>query len=163
MRMPNRLILAGAIALAGFSSVALAGDMATPAGSAADCWLPAFKAGDADAVAACYLPDAVMYFPGGPTATGREAIREGYAGYFAAYTIKDAVIEEVGRVAHGDTLTSWGRFTITMVAKEGGAETIERGRFTDVARFVDGQWRYVVDHASDDPPAPEPTTNVRQE
>ena len=163
MHLPIRLLAAGLASLAAFSAAAHAGDLTTPAGTAADCWRPAFVAGDAEAVVACYLPDAVMYFPGGPTATGHEAIRAGYAGYFAAYTIKDAVIEEIGRVAQGDTLTTWGRFTITMVAKEGGAETVERGRFTDVARFVDGQWRYVVDHASDDPPAPEPTTNVRQE
>ena len=36
--------------------------------SAADCWYPAFKAGDADAVAACYVEDGVMVFPGGPLA-----------------------------------------------------------------------------------------------
>jgi uncharacterized protein (TIGR02246 family) len=180
MRTSRHLfLLAGLLGLAGVAAAGHEGEMATPPGSAADCWLPAFEAGDADAVTACYLPDAVMYFPNGPAATGREAIREGYAGFFAAFTIKDVSVVEVGRIAHGDTLTAWGDFTITMVAKESGAETVARGRFTDVARFVDGQWRYLVDHASDAPPAPapapapvpepepepepEPATNVRQE
>ena len=33
-----------------------------------------------------------------------------------------------------------------------GKEVTEVGRYTDVARRIDGQWRYVVDHASNDPP-----------
>lgn len=157
MRMSPRLLLACLLAAAALPAAAghdhdHAAAAATPPGSAADCWLPAFKAADVDAVAACYVADAVMYFPSGPTAEGRDAIRAGYAEFFATYTIKDAVIDEVGHVAAGDTRTAWGRYTITLVPKAGGAEIVGTGRFTDVARFVDGHWRYVVDHASDDPP-----------
>jgi hypothetical protein len=61
-------------------------------------------------------------------------------------------LTEIGRSGHGDEVTAWGRFTITLVAKEGGVETVTHGRFTDLSRKVDGQWQYVVDHASDDPP-----------
>ena len=125
--------------------------------SAADCWLPAFKAGDADAVAACYLEDAVMIFPGGPVAQGRVAIRDGYAHFFTDYTVRDVSIEELGREAHGDSVTVWGRFVLTMVPKAGGDVIVQRGRFSELSRKVEGQWRYVFDHASDDPPpAPEP-------
>jgi hypothetical protein len=31
------------------------------------------------------------------------------------------------------------------------AVTIERGRYTDVQKKIDGRWLYVVDHPSDDP------------
>src|SRR4051812_47957441 len=54
----------------------------TPDSSQA-CWQPAFEASDADAVAACYAPDAVLWLPGTPMMKGREAIRAGYAGFFA--------------------------------------------------------------------------------
>jgi uncharacterized protein (TIGR02246 family) len=125
-----------------------------PLESAADCWLPAFKAGDADAVAACYVDDAVMIFPDGPLAQGRPAIRDGYAHFFADYSIKDVQLEELGREAHGNSVTVWGRFAITMSPKAGGADVVARGRFSEMSRKVDGQWRYVFDHASDDPPPP---------
>jgi uncharacterized protein (TIGR02246 family) len=122
-------------------------------GTAQDCWLPAFKAGDADATANCYLADAVMWFPNGPVAVGREAIREGYAGYFKAFTIKSASLKEMGRSGSGNDITSWGTFEIVMMPKDGGAEVTERGRYTELSRRVDGRWMYVMDHASDDPPA----------
>lgn len=121
-------------------------------GTAQDCWLPAFKAGDADAAAACYTEEAVMWFPGGPMAQGREAIREGYAGYFSAFTIKSASLKEMGRSGSGDDITTWGSFEIVMTPKDGGADVTERGRYTDLSRRVDGRWLYVMDHASDDPP-----------
>ena len=164
MRMSNRLLATGLLALA--APALFAHDHGAAAhkegaaaaisahGTAADCWKPAFVAGDADAVAACYAEDAVMYFPGGSAAAGRAAIRDGYAHYFSEYTITDAQLVEVGRVAHGDTVTSWGDFTITMVPKAGGAPIVSHGRFTDVSKRIDGQWRYVVDHASDHAPAP---------
>jgi uncharacterized protein (TIGR02246 family) len=160
MRKSSRLLLAGLLAAA--TTVAVAGqihahDSSVPTGSAADCWKPAFLAGDADAVAACYVDDAVMIFPNGPLVHGRAAIRDGYAGFLAEMTIKDAQLVELGRSGNGDHVTTWGTFTVTMVPKAGGAEIVERGRYTELSRLVDGEWRYVVDHASDDPPpmAPE--------
>lgn len=120
-----------------------------------DCWKPAFRAGDAEAVAACYLPAAVMWFPGGSMARGREAIRKGYAQYFAEYTIKSVELRELGRVATQDTATAWGTFEIVMTPRAGGEDVTERGRYSDVSRKVDGAWRYVMDHASDDPQAHE--------
>ncbi|MEO7067750.1 MAG: nuclear transport factor 2 family protein [Rhodanobacter sp.] len=118
-----------------------------------DCWHPAFMAGDADAVAKCYAPDAVSWLSGAPTMRGRDAIRAGYAGYFAETTIKSAKLVEMGRFAHGNEVAAWGTFTVVSVSKKDGKETIEHGRYTDVSRKIGGHWMYVVDHASDDPPA----------
>lgn len=64
--------------------------------SAGECWTKAMNAGDADALAMCYAPDALMWFSGGGLAKGREATQKGYAGYFAGYTIKDARLIEMG-------------------------------------------------------------------
>jgi uncharacterized protein (TIGR02246 family) len=135
------------------------GSMAAPAaqfaeGSAQACWLSAFQAMDADAVAACYAPDAVLWIPGGPMAKGRQAIHDGYAGFFAAFTIKDVAITEMGHETMGDAMTSWGTYTIVSVARNGGAESTETGRYADLSRRIDGHWLYVMDHASDDPPPP---------
>ena len=125
--------------------------------SAADCWYPAFKAGDADAVAACYVEDGVMVFPGGPLAQGRPAIRDGYAHFFSENTIKDVQITELGRESHGNSVTVWGRYTVTVAPKAGGADIVATGRFSELSRKVDGKWMYVFDHASDDPPPPPAT------
>jgi uncharacterized protein (TIGR02246 family) len=134
--------------------------------SVQDCWLPAFKAGDADAVAACYAEDAVMWFPGGPMAQGRQAIRDGYAGFFAANTIKDVVLTPMGHQESNGQAASWGTFVIVWAARDTGVETRETGRYTDVSKLVDGHWLYVADHPSDDPPpapaAPAPDAAAAQ-
>ena len=56
---------------------------ADPAGSAADCFAAGFEANNADAVAACYAEDAIIWFPGGTMAKGRTAIRDGFAQFLA--------------------------------------------------------------------------------
>jgi uncharacterized protein (TIGR02246 family) len=145
--MRIRHLLAMAIGLAMLSTTATAADA-----MAGDCWNKAFVASDADAVALCYAPDAVMWFPGGPMASGRDAIREGYKGFFTGNTIKSAVLSPMGGTTAGDTAVAWGTYTIVMVSKESGAEVTEVGRYTDVQKKIDGRWQYVVDHASDDPP-----------
>ena len=127
--------------------------MAAPPESSQACWQPAFEAGDADAVAQCYAPDAVLWLPGAPMMQGRDAIRAGYADFFAAATIQRATLIELGKVAHGNEASSWGTFTVVAVSKTDGKETTEVGRYTDVSRRINGRWQYLVDHASDDPAA----------
>ena len=125
---------------------------ATPDSSQA-CWEPAFQAGDADAVAQCYAPDAVLWLPGAPMMKGRDAIRAGYVDFFAGSTIKSARLTEIGHIRDGDEAASWGTFKIVLVSKKDGTETTEFGRYTDVSRRIDGRWQYLVDHASDEPMA----------
>ena len=124
---------------------------AEPERTATDCFFDAFSHGDADAVTACYAPDAVVWLPGGPKAKGTQQIHDAFAGWFAAYTIKTFTYNQLGVRTVGDDRVSWGEFTLEIVAKDTGAVTASRGRYTDVQRKIDGQWLYVVDHASDDP------------
>lgn len=148
MRKTNLIAMAGLLAvLASPTLVAKTGD------SAQACWQPAFEAGDANAVAECYAPDAVFWLPGAPMMKGRDAIREGYAGFFAGFTIKSVSLVEIGHSIHGDEASSWGSFRIVSVSKADGKEATEVGRYTDVSRKIAGRWQYVVDHASDDPAA----------
>lgn len=138
-----------AVACAG--CVASAAVAAGQAPSAGDCFAPAFKAGNAEAVAACYAEDAILWFPGGPMVKGRKAIREGFEGYFAGVTIKDIAMTPLGEEAMGKTRTTWGTYAITLVDKASKAESVEHGRYVDVQKKIGGQWLYVVDHPSDDP------------
>lgn len=146
MRAMNRFAMAAVMALA--SSTSFASEQ-----SASDCWLKAFLATDANAVAECYATDAVMWIPGGPMLQGRDAIREGYTGFLSTVTIKSAELTLISSRQVGDDTVNWGTFKIVMVNKADGKEVTEVGRFTDVTRKIDGRWLYVVDHASDDPPA----------
>ena len=134
--------------------VALATGMAVaqePAASAGACFVAGFESGDADAVAACYAEDAVMWFPGGSMAKGRAAIRDGFAHFLAGVTIKDVQMTAIEEETMGDTRVAWGTYAISMVDKATQVESVQRGRYTDVQRKIDGQWLYVVDHPSDDP------------
>lgn len=148
--MRKLMNVATATLLAAFSLPALADEAA--AGSAQDCWLKAFKAADADAVTKCYASDAVLWIPGGPMAKGSQEIHDGFAGYFADFTIKSVELTPMGSKTVGDDAVSWGTYSIVIVPKEGGEETTEVGRYTDVSKKIDGRWVYEVDHASDDPP-----------
>jgi uncharacterized protein (TIGR02246 family) len=150
MRKTNLFAMAGALALMASPMLAAASSE-----SAQACWQPAFEKGDADAVAQCYAPDAVLWLPGAPIMKGRDAIREGYSGFFAEATIKSMKLVELGKVSNGDEASSWGTFTMVTVSRKDGKESTEVGRYTDVTRKIDGHWMYLVDHASDDPaPAP---------
>ena len=128
--------------------------MASNPDSAQACWQPAFEAGDADAVAQCYAPDAVFWLPGGAMMQGRDAIRAGYADFFAGASIKRMQLTELGKISHGKEAASWGTFSLVYVSKKDGKETTELGRYTDVSRRIGGRWQYLVDHASDDPTPP---------
>jgi uncharacterized protein (TIGR02246 family) len=122
-----------------------------------NAWVKAMKAGDANAVAALYASDAVLWLPATPEARGAKAIHDGYAGFLGTYTVTDVSISD----AHYETVQNVGmasgHFVMTLQPKAGGAPTIMGGRFSSVAKKVDGTWRYVVDHASvEPPPAPAP-------
>jgi len=133
-----------------WTGAAMAADEAP---SASECFAKAFKAADAEAVAACYAENAIIWFPGGSMAKGRPAIRDGFAHYFSTMTIKDIAMADIGHVmGEGNTRTAWGTYEIRMADKASGAEVVQRGRFTDVTKMIDGRWLYLVDHPSDDPP-----------
>lgn len=115
-------------------------------------WVKAMKANDIEAVVACYAPDAVMWLMDAPEARGTAAIRGMYAGYFAAYTVSDAVLVNPTYEASGDLSAGWGSYVLTLNPKKGTDPVVLKGRFTAVAKKVGGKWLYVADHASATPP-----------
>ena len=149
--MPAWSRLSAAVALCGVALAAgnVAAKEPAPAG---DCFVAGFKAADADAVASCYAEDAIIWFPGGSMAKGRQAIRDGFAHFFADVTIKDVELSPIGEETVGQTMVTWGTYTVSLVDKKTQAESVTRGRYTDVQKKIGGRWLYIVDHPSDDPP-----------
>jgi uncharacterized protein (TIGR02246 family) len=140
------------VSLLGSVSAALAADGAEALDRA---WMKAMKAGDVNGVVACYAPDGVLWLPGAPEARGEKAIRDMYAGMLGANTVTDVSITDAHYENAGNLSLGWGHFMLTLQPKAGGAATIMGGRFIDVAKKIDGKWRYVADHASTNPPPAE--------
>lgn len=118
---------------------------------AGDCFVAGIEANNAEAVAACYAEDATIWFPGGPMAKGRTAIRDGFAHFLDGAIVKDIEMTTLGHEALGDTRVAWGTCAIRAVDKATKVESVQRGRYTDVQKKIDGRWLYTVDHPSDEP------------
>lgn len=148
MRRP--LHIAAAMLLCVFALPSQAADSGTDQANA--CWRKAFLAGDADATAACYAADAIMWPPNGSMAMGTKAIRDSYAKFFADNKVTNVDIKRLGDKTVGTDSVGWGTYSIAFTPKAGGASKSESGRYTELARQIDGRWVYVVDHASSEPP-----------
>lgn len=117
-------------------------------------WTRAMKANDLEAVVALYAPDAVLWMPGDPEASGQQAVRAAFAGLFGAFTVQDVVLADAHYKTSGTLATSWGHYSLTLAPKAGGAPTTLGGRFSGVAERRGGRWVYIADHASAEPPPP---------
>lgn len=130
---------------------------ADPAGikSVDAAWTKAMLAGDAAAVAACYADDAVLVLPGSGAIKGKKAILDAYAGWLKDTKVTEAVLSDTHYHTTGKMSAGWGAWKLTTVPKAGGAAKTETGTFLAVAAEKDGTWKYVSDHAAEDPaPAP---------
>lgn len=145
LRIPTLFLFLFAFALSG-----LAADIGAKSVDAA--WMKAMKANDLEAVLACYAPDAVVWLPGSPEASGEKAIRAAYQGLFDANTVQDATVTDTHYKTSGSLSAGWGRFTLTLAPKSGGAPVSMKGRFTETAERRRGRWVYLADHASAEPP-----------
>jgi uncharacterized protein (TIGR02246 family) len=115
-------------------------------------WVKAMLANDAAAAAALYADDAVFVLPGMAAIKGKKGITDAYAGWLQNVKVTEAEVTDAHYLSAGDVSTGWGAFKVTTVPKAGGAPTTEVGTWCAVAaRQTDGSWKYVADHASDDP------------
>ena len=148
--MHRQLHIAAAMLLCVFALPGHASDSGTDQANA--CWRKAFLASDADATAACYAADAIMWPPGGSMSVGNKAIRDSYAKFFADNKVTNVELKRLGEKTVGTDSVGWGTYSITYTPKAGGAPKSEAGRYTELARQIGGRWVYVVDHASNEPP-----------
>src|SRR5215468_6321720 len=119
--------------------------------------LAAADANDLDGVTKLYAEDAVAWFPDEAEHRGAAAIRTSYKEWFDAYTIEDAKLTNSHHLGDAKHRTNWGNFTLTMKQKSDGKSVTMTGRYTDIQEKRNGQWVYIVDHASADPPPKPPS------
>jgi uncharacterized protein (TIGR02246 family) len=138
------------------AGAALAADAAPKHGLMAvdDAWVKAMLANDAAACAALYADDAVLVLPGSAEIKGNKAIADAYAGWLKTVKVTEAALMDSHYRSAGHVSAGWGHFKLTTVPKAGGAPTTEVGTWCAVATEKDGVWKYVADHASDDPAPP---------
>jgi ketosteroid isomerase-like protein len=149
--------IVAAIALGIFAMSALADEGMNEIGEA---FVKAFKAGDLDGVAALYAHDAVSFPPDAMVANGQDEIRSSWGGLLNNFDVEDLIITNPHHETSGDLSTAWGNFKMILIPKQGGEPMVLEGRFSDVAKRIDGKWLYVADHASVPlPPPAEPEAN----
>ncbi len=121
-----------------------------------EAFVAAFNDGDAAALSELYWnsPDVVSFPPGTLELHGRDAIREDNAAFFSAMPGTHLELTESHHMVAGDVVIAWGMWRITMPGAEGEPLV---GRYTDVKAQRDGQWVYLLDHASAPAPPLPPT------
>jgi uncharacterized protein (TIGR02246 family) len=101
------------------------------------------NAGDLDALADLYEPDAVLVPNPGEAAIGREAIREALGAFIAA---KAEIHLRVGQVLRaGDVAMIYGDWGGHFTDPEGALVEIAGESIEVVRRQPDGTWRFVLD------------------
>ena len=120
----------------------------------ADSWVVHFSAHDAAGVAALYTTDAQLLPPDMEVVSGRAAIREFVARTNPpdAPTFEFATIETL---TFGDYAHRQGSYTI----KGPDGAVLERGKFVELWKKVDGRWLIHRDMWSPDAPPGRPATD----
>jgi uncharacterized protein (TIGR02246 family) len=147
------------------AAVAVAAALTAPALRAADdgarsldaTFVKAVLAGDAAAAADCYADDAVLVMPGAAALKGHKAILDALTALFAANNVPDFKLAETHYRISGKLSAGWGRYSMVLAPKAGGASMKDNGTFSDVAVLRNGKWQYVSDHTASDPPPPAAT------
>jgi ketosteroid isomerase-like protein len=109
----------------------------------------AMSAGDVEATSACYWnsTELIGFFPGEMVARGHGEVRAGIDEMFAAMPGLKIELFESRNVPLGDAVAGCGLFRISLPGPDGEMIEIE-GRYLDVKAERDGQWVYIMDHAS---------------
>jgi ketosteroid isomerase-like protein len=98
-------------------------------------WMESFNTGNAEALAALYAEDAVVAPPNAPAIFGRDAIRADHQEQFA--TVGIAIeLEDLEFVIKGDLGYKAGRYRV----RTEDDTLIDRGKYLEVWRKIDGTW-----------------------
>ncbi|MBA3577729.1 MAG: SgcJ/EcaC family oxidoreductase [Sphingomonas sp.] len=117
-------------------------------------WNQAYKARDADALAAFYAEDGALATPGEPLARGSEAIRKATAGVASDPAFKLTFSPNRIQVAQsGDLAYSRGRYTMTATDPATKQPNTTGGHYLTVwQKQSDGSWKVVEDMVTPGPP-----------
>ncbi len=100
-----------------------------------DVWQSAYDAKDPAASAAIYAEDGALLPPNSETISSRAAI-EAYLTESLASGISVG-LKDTEVYAHGDVGYMAGTYTVT----DAGGATIDKGKYVDIWRQVDGKWQ----------------------
>ena len=100
-----------------------------------DVWQSAYDAKDPAVLAAIYAEDAVLLPPNSETIGSRAAI-EAYLTESLASGISTGM-KDTEVYAHGDVGYMAGTYTVT----DAGGATIDKGKYVEIWRQVDGKWQ----------------------
>lgn len=147
-------VVASALMLASGARVQ-GGQGAEDAIRAADqAWTRVFGAKNLEQSVAACTPTAVVLAPNAPKATGREAIRQLFAGFFALPNLKIGWQPDDVRVAgSGDLGYSTGHYAMSF--NDASGKVVEdRGKYVTIwERQRNGSWKVAVDIFNSDLPA----------
>jgi ketosteroid isomerase-like protein len=113
----------------------------------ADAWEEAFNAADIEGVAALYTEQARMMSPNAPMGTGHEAVRNDIGAMVEAGLRGN--LDTVEAMVAGDLGYRVGTYTIN--APDGSV--VDEGKFIEIWRQVDGEWKIANDIYNSDRPA----------
>lgn len=118
-----------------------------------EAWEQALLANDAAAVTALYTEDAILLPPGAPRTAGTTDVRAMFDDWLGSSTVTDASLEtdDIVVAGSGDIAYRTGTFSMTGTMPDGQTWEDE-GKFVEIWRNVDGQWKIAVDAWNQDVP-----------
>ncbi len=112
------------------------------------------RAGNIDRMMNFYSDSAVVMPPNAAPVSGRDAIRQFWTGFVAAYNITDFKLITDDVTQSCELAAERGHFDLTMTMKEGGSPIHDVGKYVVVRRKVNGQWKAITDMFSSNMPVP---------
>jgi uncharacterized protein (TIGR02246 family) len=110
-------------------------------------WEAALNAGDVDGIVALYTEDCRLLPPNSELLSGREAVRQEFGGMIAAGL--GGELETIEAVTAADIGYRVGTYTLTSA----DGAVVDRGKFMESWRNVDGAWKMANDIWNSDMPA----------
>ena len=103
--------------------------------------LAALRNAELDKMVAVYMDEVISLPPGQPALVGKRAVRAMWQDVLASFQGNVTVdIEEIQIL--GDWAYERGTYRMELMPKAGGAPINDTGKYLDILRRTDGQWRY---------------------
>jgi uncharacterized protein (TIGR02246 family) len=119
-----------------------------------DQWIVALQTSDAEKILSFYASDAAIMNSNKPIIIGLEAIRNSINSMFADTTLLlntyTGTVDVIEVSATGDLAYARGQQEITIKTKEGLVK--DKGKWVDVLKKIDGQWKVTVTIGNSDLP-----------
>ena len=113
-------------------------------------WVEAFNTHNASGLTELYAEDAVLAPPNVPAEFGRDAIRAAFQDLFTDEAV-GIELEDLEIVTRGDLAYKAGRYRL-----RNGEQLIDRGKYLEIWRLIDGEWMLHRDIYNSSLPAAEP-------